>query len=191
MGVAMLAMVFAAACTKVNEQPPLPPPPPEAPVKIRPPGGFRGSAPVATPGVPRQFRAPAAAGDAAVLPAARADTLNGDPNGPKAADMQKAVTTVMPTLQSCFSQAAGSAQVSVAFTAAPSGRAEDIRVTGGGAAVDGCLSRAMAAAKLPVFSGDGVPMQFPLSVERTVTRPAAPAAAAAAAQSPPPVFVNP
>jgi hypothetical protein len=188
---ASLCLTAALACTKINEQPPLPPPAPE-PVRPKVVRGPR-------TGVHRSvLDQPAAALASAPGPgpvdaaAPRADTLNGEPGGPKRADMQKAIDSAMPSFQPCFREAKGSVNVSLAFSAAPSGRAEQVRVTGGGPVVDGCLAKALGQLKLPAFTGAAVPIQFPLAVERTVT-PAPTAAASAAPANPPPpsVFVKP
>jgi hypothetical protein len=187
---ASLCLMAAVACTKVIEQPQVeatPPAPPPPPVHL-------GTRPVRAPSrnLPPPPTAPQAQAQAAdVVAAPRADTLNGDPGGPKRADMQKAIDRAMPSFQSCFREATGSVNVSLSFSAAASGRAEAARVTGGGPVIDGCLTRAIGQLRLPEFTGEAVPIQFPLAVERTVTPAAASATRAPVDQPPPSVFVKP
>jgi hypothetical protein len=186
---ASLCLTAALACTKVNEQPPLPPPAPE-PLEPKVLRGSRAGARKAGWDQPAAPLASAPRSGPVDAAAPRADTLNGEPGGPGRADMQKAIDRAMPSFQPCFREATGSVNVSLAFSAAPSGRAEQVRVTGGGPVIDGCLARALGQLKLPAFSGAAVPIQFPLAVERTVT-PAPTAAAAPANPPPPPLFVKP
>ncbi len=189
-------------CTKVREQPPASPvlpaeapaPAPKPTPRRPPPPAFGGS--VAGEAAPASPPAPAAPAP----PVAPADTLNGDPKGPKREELSRALDGALPGLARCFDGGGGAGSVGLAFDVEPSGRAAGIKVTGASPTAERCVREAVAAVRLPTFEGKPVPIQFPLTVHRSAgAAPAAgssPAAApsgsgAAAAAGSPPVFVQP
>ncbi len=196
-GVCLLVFALLGACTKVNEQPPPPQPAPLEQVPVpRPAAATRPtrtlkSATWTSSWVADQTRPPTAK-----LPArpdaAPAGTLNGDPNGLKREALQQVLDAAMPSFAACFDGSQGSLTVSLSFDADPSGRASNLRVQGGGAGPERCVSGVAAGLALPTFSGDPVPVHFPLSIRGSTSTPAP---AAAKAEPPParpaPVFVNP
>jgi hypothetical protein len=189
----LAAAALLGACTKVNEQPVLPPQAPAVPQAAvkkppapRPPVRWKSafaSERTTTTTTTRLPRTPDAG------PAV--DTLNGDPQGLKREALQKALDAAMPSFAACFDGSQGSVNVALSFDVDPSGRASKLRVTGGGAAAERCVSGVTNGLRLPTFAGPPVPVHFPLSIRASA--PAAPAAPAATAESarPSPLFVNP
>jgi hypothetical protein len=168
LGLLSVLTLAAGACTKVQEQPVLQTPPPEA-KPAPPPLPPRAAKPAKQrwgfdPPAPPPRRQPAE-------PAVAVDTLNGDPNGLKRDDLQKALDAAMPRFTSCFGSATGSVNVSLTFDATAEGKPDNIKVAGGGGA-DGCVTGVVKGLRLPTFSGKPVPVSFPLSIQRTVTQTA-------------------
>jgi hypothetical protein len=193
-GSILLAWAVTGGCTKVNEQPALPPQVApvtthavarKAPTPVRrvwqTESGFGSDRPV-------PVARPAATPDARPL---AADTLNGDPNGLKQEELQKALDGLMPRFGSCFESTEGSVNVGLSFEVDPSGRTTNLKVSGAGAA-ERCVAGVVSSVRLPSFSGRPVPVQFPLRIHRSASsKPAAPAALEPARAAAPPVFVNP
>ena len=192
-GLAALALALAlvgGACTKVVEPPVLEPPAPAPePVKKRklapPPPAWPASKPAAPPAPP------------APPPAAPAvETLNGDPEGLKREDLQDRLDAAMDRFSACV-DAPGTTRVALSFEAAPEGGAQNVKVSGGGAATEKCVAGVVAGLSLPKFSGKAVPVHFPITVQRTVTQPAPRAPdeqqqrASGRPMSPPMMFVKP
>lgn len=152
------------ACTKV-----VPPPPPEPTPTVPEPVAKRKSPPPppAWPKSPTPPPAPAAPPPAA---APAVETLNGDPNGLKREDLQAALDGAMDRFAGCVN-GAGTTQVALSFDAGPAGKAENIKVSGGGASAETCVSAIVTSLSLPKFSGRPVPVHFPITVKRTVTQP--------------------
>ncbi len=122
--------------------------------------------------------APALAPDAAPNPAV-VDTLNGDPNGLRRADLDKALQATLASLGACLQQGAtGPSSVGLTFDADPTGQPVNIKVTGAGPQAEPCLTGALGAMRVPPFQGKAVTVQFPLNVSRPVPAPAAPGSAA-------------
>jgi hypothetical protein len=194
---AILVAWGTAACSRTLEQPP--PPPPEAPppavkpmVKkaarpANPWGSSWGASSFATE------RPAAASAPRAVAVDARpaANTLNGDPDGLKQEDLQKAIDAVMPTIAACFDGAEGAGSVTVSFDADPSGRPANLKVAGGGAGPEGCVRGVLGGLRLPTFTGAPVPVALPLAIRAPVRAKTAAAPAAVPSGQPPPLFVNP
>jgi hypothetical protein len=196
-GVIRTVLVIAGltgGCTKVNEQPvarAAPPPPPEPEAKVARPRATSGYS-FPTSAAPIPTRAPAAPAprgspDAAVA----AGTLNGDPKGLRREELSRALDGALPNLATCFETQGGPASVGLSFDADPSGGARNVKVTGGGAGAERCVSSALAAARLPAFEGAAVPVNFPLTIQRSTRTVAAPTPAAPAAPAPPPTFIKP
>jgi hypothetical protein len=190
----LLAIALLGACTKVNEQPILPaaaeiPEAAQAAKKPapRPParGGWKSAFASDRPSDPpaRLPRTPDAAPPA--------ETLNGDPEGLKREALQKALDAAMPAFAACFDGSQGSVNVSLSFDADPSGRARNLRISGGGAAAERCVSGVAAGLALPTFTGAAVPVHFPLSIRASAPVAAPAPAAKAEPAKPAPVFVNP
>ena len=165
------------ACTKV-----VPPPPPE-PTPPTPEPVAKRKFPPPPPAWPKSPAPPAAAPAAPPPPAAPIETLNGDPNGLKREDLQAALDGAMDRFAGCV-DAAGTTQVALSFDAAADGKAENIKVSGGPAGADKCVSSIVSSLRLPKFSGKPVPVHFPITVRRTVTQPA-PRQAAGGPSGPP------
>jgi hypothetical protein len=124
-------------------------------------------------------------------------TLNGDPNGLKQEDLQRALDGAVGSLASCF-KAGGPSNVGLSFDADPSGRPSGIKVSGASPETERCISNTLSGVRLPRFSGNAVPVQFPLSVHAPApvagaTAPSSTGAAAPATAAPaaPPIFVKP
>lgn len=164
-GLASWMLFTVVSCTRVRQQTdplparPLPSPVRNEPVNRPPPVAYR-------PAPPPPDAAPIA------LP----NTLNGDPNGLKREDINDALQAMLPSLAGCF-PGAGPPTVGLSFDAEGNGRASNIKVSGVNAEAEQCVSGVLARAKLPVFQGKSVPVQFPISLYR----PQAPAA-----EAPPP-----
>jgi hypothetical protein len=191
-GAAVLLLGLGGACTKVNEQPvarqQMQAAPVEAPAKAKPvaPTTYTFSTSGETPPPPVARRA---------LPpdAAPITSLNGDPKGLQREDLGRAMNGVLPSLVNCFQEPGAPSSVGLSFEADPSGKARNIKVTGGSAAAQGCVSSTLGAASLPSFEGKSVPVDFPLSVQRTGAAPA-PSPAASPPPAPggqPSLFVKP
>ncbi len=189
-------------CTKVREQPPASPvlpaeapaPAPKPTPRRPPPPAFGGS--LAGEAAPASPPAPAAPAP----PVAPADTLNGDPKGPKREELSRALDGALPGLGRCFDGGGAAGSVGLAFEVEPSGRASGIKVTGASEAAERCVREAVGAVRLPTFEGKPVPVQFPLTVHRSAAAPAATAPApggpasrggAASGSGAPSVFVQP
>lgn len=183
-----LSLGLAGACTKVVEPPPLEPGPPVVePVKkprfAPPPPAWptRPAAPATPPPAPKEA-APAV------------DTLNGDPEGLKREDLQNRLDAAMDRFSACV-DAPGTTRVALSFDVAPEGGAQNVKVSGGGAAAEKCVAGVVAGLSLPKFSGKPVPVHFPITVQRTVTQPAPRAPdeqrASGRPMSPPMMFVKP
>jgi hypothetical protein len=191
LGVVLASWLPLTACTKVVEQPAAPPPPTRA---APAPKAAKAPAPRPAPApwpseAPARKAAPTAAPAAAEKPALPADTLNGDPRGLRRDDLGRALDGALGSLASCFPPGSASGGVSLSFDADPSGRARNVKVAGGGAAAESCVSEKVAALRLPAFEGKAVPVQFPLSIH---SAPAAqPGAAKPAEATPPPTFIKP
>jgi hypothetical protein len=188
---ACLLALGAGACSKVNEQPPLPAPeeapPPVKQVKKapRPNRPWPSSSAFASDQMAAQ---PRAAPDAA-RPAV--ETLNGDPNGLKREDLQKILDGAMPAFAACFDKAERSVNLALSFDAEAAGSVGNLKVSGGDPASDTCVKRVVTGLRLPTFSGPAVPVHFPLSIQASVRKmPATPPPPAEPAR-PAPVFVNP
>jgi hypothetical protein len=191
----LVAVALLGACTKVNEQPPAPQTAPleQVPRQATAP---RPTAKLRSPTwtsawVDDQTRPPtpklAARPDAAPAPA----TLNGDPKGLEREALQKILDAAMPAFAACFDGVQGSHTVALSFDADPAGRANNVRVQGGGPGAERCVSGVAAGLSLPSFSGNPVPVHFPLSIRGTTTTPPPAAAKAEPPAQPAPVFVNP
>ncbi len=185
------------ACTKVQEQPELPRQVMAQPIASAPakPARPRNTPwPSSTPFAPDRV-APARRSAPDTRPAV--ETLNGDPNGLKREDLQKVMDGAMPALAGCFEGSEGSISVAVSFDADPGGKATNLKVSGGGAGAEKCVSGVAAGLRLPSFAGASVPVHFPLSIRAPIrAKPAAaasPGAPAAAPEpaAPAPLFMNP
>jgi hypothetical protein len=184
----ILSPAVLGACTKVVEPPVLEPAPPAPePVKKRnvapPPRAWpsRPAAQVAPPPAPK--------------PAEPAiETLNGDPQGLKREDLQNALDGAMDRFSACV-DSAGTTRVALSFDADPSGGAQNVKVSGGGASAESCVAAVVTRLSLPKFSGKSVPVHFPITVQRTVTQraPSAPdeRRASGGPSGPPTLFVKP
>jgi hypothetical protein len=180
-GAAVLLLGLAGTCTKVNEQPVARQEMQAAPAEAKP---------LAKPAPPTTYTfstsgetpAPVARRPLPPDPAAPVTSLNGDPKGLQREDLSRAMNGVLPSLANCFQEPGGPSGVGLSFEADPSGKARNIKVTGGSAAAQGCVSTTLAAVRLPSFEGKPVPVDFPLSVQRIAAAPAA----APPAPSPPP-----
>jgi hypothetical protein len=149
-----------------------PTPPAAAPKIVRAPRPSW-STPPASPAAPAPSPAAGTQKDAALT------TLNGDPNGLKQVDLQRALDGALPGLASCFQGSSGATGAGLAFDADPSGRARGIKVTGVAPETERCITNIITGVRLPDFSGNAVPVQFPL----TIYKPAPAAASAGAAPS--------
>jgi hypothetical protein len=78
----------------------------------------------------------------------------------------------MPMLSGCL-QNASTGSVGITFDADPSGRAQNLKVSGGTPEVDRCVATALSTARIPPFEGRPIAVQLPLSVKRETLRPAA------------------
>jgi hypothetical protein len=180
----------SAACTKVNEQPALPPQAPSPAVgpvvkkTVRPRPTWSTSFESDRPVVARRTAPPDA------RPAI--ETLNGDPNGLAREELQKALDAAMPAFARCFESSEGSVNVSLSFDAEPAGEASKLKISGGGAAAERCVSGVVNGLRLPTFSGPPVPVHFPLSIQ-AATRPKTAAVPQPASEParPAPLFVSP
>jgi hypothetical protein len=184
----------AAACTKVQEQPVLPPP--EAPPPVVKPVVRKPARSANSWGSSFASERPAAPAPRAVVAVdarpATVETLNGDPNGLKREDLQKAVDAVMPTLAACFDNAEGAGSVAVSFDADPGGKPINLKVSGGGPGPEGCVRGVLGGLRLPTFTGAPVPVHLPLAIRAPVrAKTAAAPATAAPPGAPPPLFVTP
>jgi hypothetical protein len=185
----ILSAAVLGACTKVVEPPVLEPAPPPAPEPVKkrnvapPPRAWpsRPAAAVAPPPAPK-------------APEPAIDTLNGDPAGLKREDLQNALDGAMDRFSACV-DSPGTTRVALSFDADPSGGAQNVKVSGGGASAEKCVASVVAKLSLPKFSGKAVPVHFPITVQRTVTQPAPSAPderrASGGPSSPPLMFVKP
>ncbi len=89
----------------------------------------------------------------------------------------------------------GTTRVALSFDADPSGGAQNVKVSGGGAGAEKCVASVVTRLSLPKFSGKAVPVHFPITVQRTVTQPAPSAPderrASGGPSGPPTMFVKP
>ena len=160
-----LSLGLAGACTKVVEPPLLEPGPPvPEPVKKRQvrPAAARLAVPPRRPGA----AAPAPKEAAPVV-----ETLNGDPEGLKREDLQNRWTRPWIASAPAWTRRAPRAWP-CRSTPTPEGGAQNVKVSGGGAAAEKCVAGVVAGLSLPKFSGKPVPVHFPITVQRTVTQPA-------------------
>lgn len=193
----MVAVSLTLACTKVREQPVADPEPetaavapaPRAVAKSRPtlsggPVTFASDEPAPSPSVGKLAPATSPA-EAAAAPG----TLNGDPKGLRRAELQRALDGALPGLASCFRGESPPGSVGLSFEADPSGKIRNVRVGGGGAEAERCVTSTLAGVRLPAFEGKPVPVDFPLAIQRGAveTSSEAPAQPPAA----PKLFVNP
>jgi hypothetical protein len=181
LALAATSLAALAACTKVQEQPVLQAPPP-APAAVAP-----APKPADKPARKRWGFDPPAPPARKPPPAAVVDpnSLNGDPNGLKRDDLQKALDGAMPRFTACFDATPGSVNVSLSFDADPEGKAANVKVSGGGASADKCVATVVNGLRLPAFSGKAVPVHFPITIQRTVSKPSTTAASGGPAQQMP------
>lgn len=112
-------------------------------------------------------------------PPPRANTLNGDPNGPKQADFDVVQDQAQAKVQACLDAmpadtvlAAGGARLTIKYEVGPDGATKDTSVEGGvPASALACAKAVLTAASFPKFSGSPVRNSFSL----TYSRPQAPA----------------
>jgi hypothetical protein len=188
---ATLFAVLAGACTKVNEQPlarqEMQAAPVEAPAKAKPATATAYTFSTSGESPAPMVRRPPPPDTAPIT------SLNGDPKGLQREDLSRVMNGVLPSLADCFKAPGEPSSVGLSFEADPSGKARNVKVTGGSPAAQGCVSSTLAAASLPAFEGKPVPVDFPLSVQRspaTAAPPPAPSPAPAAASAPG-LFVKP
>lgn len=158
-----LSLGLSAACTKVVEPPVLEPGPPvvelEKKRKFPPP----------PPAWPSRPAAPAAPPPAPKPAEPAVETLNGDPEGLKREDLQNTLDAAMDRFTGCV-DAQGTTKVALSFDADPAGGAQNVKVSGGGAAAEKCVAGVVARLALPKFGGKPVPVHFPITVQRTITQ---------------------
>jgi hypothetical protein len=104
--------------------------------------------------------------------AQRADTANGDPNGPKQAELDAAQGLAQQHMQTCLDAlppeaTAGAVRLAVKYTVGNEGKASDVSVTGGtSAAMTACGTNAVAETAFPKFGGPSLSNSFVLSYSR-------------------------
>jgi hypothetical protein len=120
--------------------------------------------------------APVAAPQAAPPVAAKQapSSLNGDPNGITRETLNRAFSSVMGPLASCFSTNTQDPMVSVSFEADPSGKPTLLRVKGAPSDADYCIRNIVQNIRFPAFEGKAVRVDVPLSFHRVQTVTAGP-----------------
>jgi hypothetical protein len=100
----------------------------------------------------------------------RPDTANGDPNGPKQADLDAAQSAAQGRVQACLdalpptSTSGGPIRLSIKYTIGNDGKATDVTVTGSAVAdVTACGTSALAQTPFPRFEGAKLSNSFTLS----------------------------
>jgi hypothetical protein len=170
------ALAALGACkAKVKEQPAAAAAPPPIAVATAPAAPPRRAPTREAPAAASEIPAPSTPGAVAIAAARDAGpaTLNGDPGGLKREDLNRAIDAVMPGFAGCFQGGpAPGGPVGLAFDADPSGRAQNVRVSGAGAEAQKCITGALAGLRLPAFAGPSVPVEIPLAVHRPAPPPA-------------------
>jgi len=109
--------------------------------------------------------------------ARRADTINGDPNGPKAGDLDAAQADGQRRVQSCLDALpaaalpGGAVRLTVKYTVGNDGKARDVAVDGGLAAATDCGKRSLESVTFPTFQGPPIANAFSLSYSRPQAAP--------------------
>jgi hypothetical protein len=150
--------------------------------KRRPPEEAPAPAPAAAPAEPKPV--PEETVDALNPPppprvdlAQRANTANGDPNGPKTAELDAANADGQRKVQACLdglpatALPGGAARLTVKYSIGNDGKAHDIGVEGGSPEANDCGKRAIDAAAFPKFQGAPVNVAFNLNYSRPQAPP--------------------
>jgi hypothetical protein len=104
--------------------------------------------------------------------AQRADTANGNPNGPKQADLDAAQTAAQQRVQACLdglppTSTSTPVRLAIKYTIGNDGKAEDVSVTGSAIAdVMACGTNALAQTPFPHFEGAKLSNSFTLNYSR-------------------------
>ena len=104
---------------------------------------------------------------------AKADTMNGHPNGITRDALNRAIQDAVPSMAACFSTQTDPPKVSISFEADPNGRPSLVRVGGSPGNAEYCLRNAVRAIRFPPFEGNGVQVDLPLNFTREM-RPGTP-----------------
>ncbi len=105
--------------------------------------------------------------------AQRADTANGDPNGPKLADLDAAQSAAQQRVQACLDALPpdhatnGPVRLTIKYTIGNDGKAADVSVTGSAIAdVTACGTNALVQTPFPHFEGAKLTNSFTLNYSR-------------------------
>lgn len=147
---------------------PVAPPSAEAPPPVE-----NAPSPPASPSAPP----PPASLDAAtfhyeVVDGGAGGTVNGDPNGPKADEMNRILKAGLPKLEGCLNASTEieygkPLQVSVQYKVGNDGKPTDVQIKGPvSATVQSCLQSQVQALPYPAFSGAPIAHSFPINYQR-------------------------
>ena len=105
--------------------------------------------------------------------AVRADTVNGDPNGPKRADLDAAQAEAQRKVQTCLDGLAaaalpgGSVRLVVKYSVGNDGKMRDVVIEGGGSAeATACGKNAIESVTVPKYEGAIVSSSISLNYSR-------------------------
>lgn len=118
--------------------------------------------------VEKQFLGQTATGRKILVTTGAPETLNGDPEGLKRDELQAALQGVLGRLAQCFVKSEVTSAV-VSFEADPTGVPRGIRVKGAEGPTASCISGIVSAISFPRFSGNPVPIDYPISVLKQQT----------------------